>query len=90
MTRGTTDPAAAVSLPPADVGAARRPMSRTRVAVLTLLAMMNAGVYDEAAAWREWLQWRRKAAGRIMVKRLHGVGLEQGMDWLEGRRAVPA
>ena len=40
MTRGTTDPAAAVALPPADLGAARQPMSRSRVAVLTLLAMM--------------------------------------------------
>ena len=32
-----------------------------RDATLTLLALMNAGVYDEAAAWREWLQ--RAAAG---------------------------
>src|SRR5258708_21135848 len=27
-----------------------------RDATLTLLAMMNAGLYDEAAPWRDWLQ----------------------------------
>ena len=43
-----------------------------------------------AVAWREWLQWRRGAVHRIMVKRLHGVVLEEGLDWLESRRAVPA
>jgi GH15 family glucan-1,4-alpha-glucosidase len=32
-----------------------------RDATLTLLALMNAGVYDEAAAWRDWLQ--RAVAG---------------------------
>src|SRR6185369_16767233 len=32
-----------------------------RDATLTLLAMMNAGIYDEAAAWRDWLQ--RAVAG---------------------------
>ena len=26
-----------------------------RDATLTLLAMMNAGYYDEAVAWRDWL-----------------------------------
>jgi phosphoribosyl-dephospho-CoA transferase len=43
-----------------------------------------------AVAWREWLQWRRGAANRIMVKRLHGVALEQGDAWMAGRRPVPA
>ena len=32
-----------------------------RDATLTLLALMNAGYYDEAAAWRDWLL--RAAAG---------------------------
>ncbi|MFO1157488.1 MAG: glycoside hydrolase family 15 protein [Reyranellaceae bacterium] len=32
-----------------------------RDSTLTLLALMNAGVYDEAAAWRDWLQ--RAVAG---------------------------
>jgi GH15 family glucan-1,4-alpha-glucosidase len=32
-----------------------------RDATLTLLALMNAGVYDEATAWRDWLQ--RAVAG---------------------------
>ena len=32
-----------------------------RDATLTLLALMNAGYYDEAAAWRDWLM--RAAAG---------------------------
>src|SRR5262249_18322780 len=32
-----------------------------RDATLTLLALMNAGVYDEAAAWRDWLH--RAVAG---------------------------
>jgi len=41
-----------------------------------------------AVAWREWMQWRRGAVDRILVKRLHGVVLEQGLDWLESRRAV--
>jgi len=43
-----------------------------------------------AVAWREWLQWRRGAVDRIMVKRLHGVSLEQGTGWLEHHRPVPA
>ena len=32
-----------------------------RDSTLTLLALMNAGVYDEAMAWRDWLQ--RAVAG---------------------------
>jgi phosphoribosyl-dephospho-CoA transferase len=43
-----------------------------------------------AVAWREWLQWRRGAVDRILVKRLHGVVLEQGVDWLGSRKAVAA
>ena len=37
----------------------------------------------EAVAWREWLQWRRGEVDSVMVKRLHGVALEQGLAWLD-------
>ncbi|WP_236599683.1 malonate decarboxylase holo-[acyl-carrier-protein] synthase [Ramlibacter alkalitolerans] len=43
-----------------------------------------------AVAWREWLQWRSGNVQRVMVKRLYGVGLEQGLDWLERQPAVTA
>jgi phosphoribosyl-dephospho-CoA transferase len=35
-----------------------------------------------AVAWCEWLQWRSGGVDRIMVKRLHGVSLEEGTAWL--------
>lgn len=40
-------------------------------------------------AWREWLSWRRGAADRILVKRLHGVALE-GTGWLPGAAGAAA
>jgi phosphoribosyl-dephospho-CoA transferase len=43
-----------------------------------------------AVAWREWRQWRSGAVQRILVKRLHGVTLEQGLAWLQSQRAVAA
>lgn len=43
-----------------------------------------------AVAWREWVQWRRGAVDRIMVKHLHGVGLETGIEWLKNRLPVAA
>ena len=43
-----------------------------------------------AVAWREWLQWRRGSVDRILVKRLHGVSLEEGEQWLQGRTHEPA
>jgi GH15 family glucan-1,4-alpha-glucosidase len=59
-----------------------------RDATLTLLAMMNAGIYDEAAAWRDWLQ--RAVAGspdemQIMYG-LHGERrlTEWEVGWLPG------
>jgi GH15 family glucan-1,4-alpha-glucosidase len=59
-----------------------------RDSTLTLLAMMNAGIYDEAAAWRDWLQ--RAVAGspdemQIMYG-LHGERrlTEWEVDWLPG------
>jgi len=44
----------------------------------------------DAVAWREWLQWRRGAVGRVMVKRLHGVTFETGQQWLMDRSHVAA
>ena len=43
-----------------------------------------------AVPWREWLQWRRGVARSVLVKRLHGVTLEEGTTWLPSRRMVPA
>ena len=42
-----------------------------------------------AVAWREWLQWRRGSVDRILVKRLHGVSLEQGERGLQGTAPAP-
>jgi len=59
-----------------------------RDSTLTLLALMNAGVYDEAAAWRDWLQ--RAVAGspgdmQIMYGLLGERRLtEWEVDWLPG------
>jgi len=59
-----------------------------RDATLTLLAMMNAGIYDEAAAWRDWLH--RAVAGspgetQIMYGLLGERRLtEWEVDWLPG------
>ena len=40
-----------------------------------------------AVAWREWLAWRAQRVDRVLVKRLHGVAMEQGDAWLrEGLR----
>jgi phosphoribosyl-dephospho-CoA transferase len=43
-----------------------------------------------AVAWREWLQWRSGSVDRILVKRLHGVSLEEGEQWLQSRTHQPA
>jgi GH15 family glucan-1,4-alpha-glucosidase len=59
-----------------------------RDATLTLLAMMNAGYYDEAKAWRDWLL--RAAAGspgRVQI--MYGIGGERRLSewqvpWLAG------
>ena len=59
-----------------------------RDATLTLLALMNAGYYDEARAWRDW--FLRAAAGnpeRMQI--MYGVGGETRMPewtppWLPG------
>lgn len=35
-----------------------------------------------AVAWREWRDWRAGRAEQILVKRLQGVALASGTDWL--------
>ena len=59
-----------------------------RDATLTLLAMMNAGIYDEAAAWRDWLQ-RAVAGSPDEMQIMYGVMGERRLteweiDWLPG------
>jgi GH15 family glucan-1,4-alpha-glucosidase len=59
-----------------------------RDATLTLLALMDAGYYDEAQAWREWLL--RSVAGRPdQAQIMYGIGGERRlteweMPWLPG------
>jgi GH15 family glucan-1,4-alpha-glucosidase len=61
-----------------------------RDATLSLLALMNAGYYDEAAAWREWLL--RAVAGRPeQAQIMYGIGGERRLPewevpWLPGFR----
>jgi GH15 family glucan-1,4-alpha-glucosidase len=61
-----------------------------RDATLTLLALMNAGYYDEAEAWREWLV--RAVAGRPdQAQIMYGIAGERRLDewqvpWLPGFR----
>jgi GH15 family glucan-1,4-alpha-glucosidase len=61
-----------------------------RDATLALLAFMNAGYYEEAAAWREWLL--RAVAGRPeQVQIMYGIAgerrlVEWEVPWLPGFR----
>jgi GH15 family glucan-1,4-alpha-glucosidase len=61
-----------------------------RDATLTLLAFMNAGYYEEAAAWREWLL--RAVAGRPeQAQIMYGIAgerrlVEWQVPWLPGFR----
>jgi GH15 family glucan-1,4-alpha-glucosidase len=61
-----------------------------RDATLALLAFMNAGYYEEAAAWREWLL--RAVAGRPeQAQIMYGIGgerrlVEWEVPWLPGFR----
>ena len=59
-----------------------------RDSTLTLLAMMNAGIYDEAAAWRDWLQ-RAVAGSPDEMQIMYGLRGERRLtewevDWLPG------
>jgi GH15 family glucan-1,4-alpha-glucosidase len=59
-----------------------------RDATLTLLALMNAGYHDEAAAWRDWLL-RAVAGAPAQAQIMYGVAGEHRLpeltlDWLPG------
>jgi GH15 family glucan-1,4-alpha-glucosidase len=59
-----------------------------RDATLTLLALMDAGYYDEACAWRDWLL-RAVAGSPHQLQIMYGVAgerrlLEWAADWLPG------
>jgi GH15 family glucan-1,4-alpha-glucosidase len=59
-----------------------------RDATLTLLGSMNAGYYEEAQAWREWLL-RAVAGSAGQLQIMYGIGGERRLtewvaDWLPG------
>jgi GH15 family glucan-1,4-alpha-glucosidase len=59
-----------------------------RDATLTLLALMDAGYYDEAKAWREWLV-RAVAGSPEQMQIMYGIGGERRLGeweigWLPG------
>jgi GH15 family glucan-1,4-alpha-glucosidase len=61
-----------------------------RDSTLTLLALMNAGYYDEAAAWRDWLQ-RAVAGDPADMQIMYGIAGERRLtewtaDWLGGHQ----
>ena len=59
-----------------------------RDATLTLLALMNAGYYDEAQAWRDWLL-RAAAGSPRQIQIMYGIRGERRLTewtvpWLDG------
>jgi GH15 family glucan-1,4-alpha-glucosidase len=59
-----------------------------RDATLTLLSLMNAGYYDEARAWRDWLL-RAAAGSPEQIQIMYGVTgkrwlAEREVPWLDG------
>jgi GH15 family glucan-1,4-alpha-glucosidase len=59
-----------------------------RDATLTLLALMNAGFYNEASAWRDWLL-RAAAGAPAQLQIMYGLAgerrlTEYELDWLPG------
>jgi GH15 family glucan-1,4-alpha-glucosidase len=59
-----------------------------RDATLTILAMLNAGSYDEAVTWRQWLL-RAVAGDPQDIQIMYGLGGERRLDereigWLSG------
>jgi GH15 family glucan-1,4-alpha-glucosidase len=59
-----------------------------RDATLTLLAMMEAGYYEEAASWRDWLH-RAVAGSPNQIQIMYGLAGERRLDemvipWLRG------
>ena len=57
-----------------------------RDATLTLLSLMNAGYYDEARAWRDWLL-RAAAGSPDQIQIMYGV---TGKRWLSRARGTLA
>lgn len=62
-----------------------------RDATLTLLALMNAGYFDEATAWRQWLL-RAIAGNPEQMQIMYGVAGERRLDewevpWLPGHES---
>jgi GH15 family glucan-1,4-alpha-glucosidase len=62
-----------------------------RDATLTLLALMNAGYFEEARAWRDWLL-RAAAGAPAQMQMLYGVAgernlVEYELPWLPGYEA---
>jgi GH15 family glucan-1,4-alpha-glucosidase len=53
-----------------------------RDATMTLLALMNAGYYDEAGAWRDWLL-RAAAGAPSQAQIMYGIAGERGLPELE-------
>ena len=65
-----------------------------RDATLTLLALMNAGYYDEARAWRDWLL-RAVAGSPAQLQIMYGIAGERRLrewevPWLRGLRELEA
>ena len=79
---------------PEDLGGARNWDYRfcwLRDATLTLLALMNAGFYSEARAWRDWLL-RAAAGAPAQLQIMYGLAgerrlTETELDWLPGYEA---
>ena len=64
-----------------------------RDATLTLLALMNAGYFEEARAWRDWLL-RAAAGAPAQMQMIYGVAgerrlVEHELPWLPGYEASP-
>jgi GH15 family glucan-1,4-alpha-glucosidase len=62
-----------------------------RDSTLTLLALMNAGYFEEAGAWRDWLH-RAVAGDPADMQIMYGLGGERRLsewiaDWLPGHHA---
>ncbi len=83
--------AAATTSLPEQIGGSRNWDYRfcwLRDATLTLLALMNAGYYDEAGAWRDWLL-RAAAGAPSQVQIMYGIAGERrlpemDLPWLPG------
>jgi GH15 family glucan-1,4-alpha-glucosidase len=64
-----------------------------RDATLTLLALMNAGYFEEAGAWRDWLL-RAAAGAPAQMQMVYGVAgerrlIESELPWLPGYEGSP-